>query len=400
MTVLATPLLEPAATVLDDRQRVVVQRVSDAERAHILALPSNDPLDAKLRARVLATGPELTAQPEAISATLRCNATTLDDVADRLAGGFDRIVLVGCGDSLAVMTAARSALEAAIGVPCEPRQSLEFAYYGRDLLSPRTAVLTLSSSGETTRTVEALMVAQGAKAYTVALTNAPASTLATEADVALLVQATRVGWPTQSSTAALALLLELSIRIAERRGLAVAAEWRAVLDALPGLMADTIAGLTPRIAAIAEAEIAAGVGTVLFAGAGPSLAAAVIGAAKVKECTQLHAAEIQTEEYHHYNSQKAGEPLFLTAPSGPVVPRSVDTGRDAHRWGGRLYVVTTAGETAFDELHPEALLTVPAVPEALSPLLTVLPSQLVGYQLGLAAYAAAERAAAGAAGQS
>lgn len=392
MTSLVSPLLDPAATALDERQRSVVQRVSDAERAHILALPSNDPLDAKLRARVLATGPELNAQPEAIIATLRCNTTTLDDVAARLSGNVDRVVLVGCGDSLAVMMAARVVLEMALRVPCEPRQSLEFAYYGAELLTPRTAVIALSSSGETTRTVEALMIAQGARTYTVTLTNAPESTLAREADVALLVQATRVGWPTQSSTAALALLLELAVRIAERRDLAVAPEWRGALDALPELMADTIARLTPQIAAIADAEIAAGVGTVLFAGAGPSLAAAVIGAAKVKECTQLHAAEIQTEEYHHYNSQKAGEPLFLTAPSGPVVPRSVDTGRDAHRWGGRLYVMTTTGETAFDELDPEALLTVPAVPEALSPLLTVLPAQLVGYQLGLAAYAAAERA--------
>ena len=93
-----------------------------------------------------------------------------------------------------------------------------------------------------------------------------------------------------------------------------------------------------------------GVQTVLFSGAGPNLASAIVGAAKVKECTTLHAVDIQIEEYHHYNSQKAGEPLFLLAPSGPSVPRAVDTGTDALRWGGRLYVVTTEGEHAFDDL--------------------------------------------------
>ena len=105
----------------------------------------------------------------------------------------------------------------------------------------------------------------------------------------------------------------------------------------------------------------------------------------------LHAQEIQVEEYHHYNSQKAGEPLFLLVPSGPSVPRAVDTGRDAHRWGGRLYVITSEGEAALDELRPDGLLRMPRVPEALSALLYVLPAQLVGYHLGLASYAAAQQ---------
>ena len=70
----ASPLLDPARSPLDPRQRAVVQRVSDAERAHILALPTNDPLDAKLRVRVEATGPELFGQPQAIRATLQLNA--------------------------------------------------------------------------------------------------------------------------------------------------------------------------------------------------------------------------------------------------------------------------------------------------------------------------------------
>jgi glucosamine--fructose-6-phosphate aminotransferase (isomerizing) len=128
----------------------------------------------------------------------------------------------------------------------------------------------------------------------------------------------------------------------------------------------------------------------LFVGGGPSYAAAVVGAAKVKECSPDHALAIQVEEYHHYNSQKAGEPLWLFAPSGPSVRRAVDTGREAHRFGGRLYVVTSVGETAFDEFSD--VLRLPIVPEALSPLLYFVPAQLVGYHLAMAKFAAAERA--------
>ncbi|MDT5175906.1 MAG: hypothetical protein QOJ95_104 [Mycobacterium sp.] len=400
MTVPASPLLDAGSSPLDERQRAVVQRVSDAERAHILALPSNDPLDAKLRFRVQATGPELFGQPAAIRATLFSNATTLDAIADRLAAGVRRVVLVGCGDSLAVMVAARQALESMLGVPCEPVQSLEFAYYQADLVDEATAVIALSSSGETTRTVEALLMAQHRGSYTVAITNTAGSTLQTEANISLKIEATRVGWPTQSSTAALALLLELAIRIGERRVSSAAAgtppvaalapALRAAFDVLPDTMAAVLDRIDPLIAEIAEAEVAAGVRHVLFSGAGPNLASAIVGAAKVKECTTLHATEIQVEEYHHYNSQKAGEPLFLVAPSGPSVPRAVDTGRDALRWGGRLYVVTTEGERAFDDSGGRVI-TLPPVPESLSPLLYLLPVQLVGYHLGLSSHAAAAR---------
>ena len=60
-------------------------------------------------------------------------------------------------------------------------------------------------------------MAQHRGSYTVALTNTAGSTLQSEADTSLKIEATRVGWPTQSSTAALALLLELAIRVGERR---------------------------------------------------------------------------------------------------------------------------------------------------------------------------------------
>lgn len=385
-----SPLLDPHSGLLDERQRRVVERVSTAERASILALPSDDPLDPKRRARVEATGPELFGQPAALRATLLRNGDVLDVIAERLLHDVRRVVLVGAGDSLAVMVAARSALEAMLGVPCEPMQSLEFAYYRSSLTDASTAVIALSSSGETTRTVEALLVAQQRGAYTVAVTNTAGSTLESEASTALRIEATRVGWPTQSSTAALALLLELAVRVGERRSVAGTQDLRIALDAMPDTMAGVLERIDPPVAGIAEREVAAP--TVLFSGGGPNVAAAIVGAAKVKECTPLRAAEIQVEEYHHYNSQKAGEPLFLLVPTGPSVPRAVDTGTDAHRWGGRLYVVTTEGERAFDALEPEALIELPAVPEVLSPLLYLLPAQLVGYHLGLVGFRRADAA--------
>jgi len=384
-----SPLLSPDSP-LDDRQRAVVARVTATERAGILALPTDDPLDGERRRRVQATHAEMTGQPTAVLSTWVDNAARVEDLADALVSArFDRVFLVGAGDSLAVMIAARRALELALGVPCEPVQSLEFAYYHGHLLTERSLVIALSSSGETTRTVEAALVAQHGGATTVAITNTPGSTLDIECRSTLLVTATRVGWPTQSSTAALALLLQLAVRINSARGTTAPGRTAADLAALPELMARVLEDSDATIAGIAAAESHRNM--YLFSAGGPTWPAAIVGAAKVKECTPDHALEIQVEEYHHYNSQKAGEPLFLFAPTGPTVPRALDTGRDARRFGGRLYVVTSRGEHRLDE-YANQTLYLPRIDEAFASLLYLLPAQMIGYHLGMAKFAAAEAA--------
>lgn len=384
---LDSPLLGPGSP-LDARQQAVVTRVSEAERASILTLPTDDPLDPERRRRVDATRGEMFGQPQAILNTWTRNVDSLDSISKRVAArSFDRIFLVGAGDSLAVMIAARLALELMTGVPCEPVQCLEFAYYQQHLVTDRSMVIALSSSGETTRTVEAVLVAQHAGAYTLALTNTPGSSIEQEATNSLIIEATRVGWPTQSSTSALALLLRLATTVGRRRGVAGAEELSTELADLPAAMTSVLEGVDSSIADIAAAEATRSM--YLFSAAGPNWAAAIVGAAKVKEATPDHAMEIQVEEYHHYNSQKPGEPLFLFAPSGPSVARAVYTGRDARRYGGTLYAVSTEGERAFDA-DANHVLEMPVVSEALSPLLYLVPAQMIGYHLGMAKFAIAQ----------
>ena len=375
------PSAVAASSPSDRRRRERLSALAAAEQAFVQDGAGDDPLDPKRRFRVEATRGEMFGQPAAIEQTLQRNRAALQALAGRLVGRFDRVLLAGAGDSLAVLVAARSALESALGVPCEPVQSLELAYYLAPLIGPGTAVLALSSSGETTRTVEAVMVARERGAYTVCLTNSAGSTLDREADASLLLVATRVGWPTQSSTAALALLYQLAVEVGPGDGTAAA------LAGLPAAMGAALERLDGPVADLAAREVASPM--VLFSAGGPTFGAAMIGAAKVKECTPGHALAVQVEEYHHYNSQKAGEPLFLLAPTGPSVARAVDTAREARRWGGRVHVVTTEGEDRFDGLA-DTVLRLPPIAEPLAPLLYVLPAQLVGYHLGMAGFAVAE----------
>jgi glucosamine--fructose-6-phosphate aminotransferase (isomerizing) len=384
---LDSPLLG-SKSPLDARQKAVVSRVSENERASILSLPTDDPLDPLRRHRVEATRDEMFGQPQAIYDTWARNEIDLDGIARRIVSrDVDRIFLVGAGDSLAVMVGVRLLLELMTGLPCEPVQAMDFAYYFQHLVNDRSMVVALSSSGETTKTVEAVLVAQHAGAYTLSLTNTPGSSIEQESENSLLVEASRVGWPTQSSSAALALLMRLATMVGVLRGAEGAAELARELADAPRVMSLVLDELDGPVAAIAMAEAARPM--YLFSAAGPTWAAAIIGAAKVKETTPDHAVGIQVEEYHHYNSQKPGEPLFLFAPTGPSVARAVYTGRDARRYGGSLYVVTTRGERAFDEDANQGL-EVPAISECLSPLLYVLPAQMIGYHLGMAKFQLAE----------
>jgi glutamine---fructose-6-phosphate transaminase (isomerizing) len=384
---LRSPLLAPG-TFLDARQRQVVESVCEVERNAARDLPSDAPLDPERRRRVVATHGEMIGQPDAVRATWTRNATALEELAERIVTrGIERAYLVGAGDSLAVMIAARLAAETGLGVPCEPIQSLEFAYYGAHNVSAQTLVIALSSSGETTRTVEAILVAQNAGALTVGLTNTPGSTLDRESERTLYVDATRVGWPTQSSTASLALLLRLVAMVGSLRAVAGAAPLLAELDTLPELMADTLDLSAGFAHDIAERETDGSM--YLFCAGGPNWASAVMGAAKVKECTPDHALAIQVEEYHHYNSQKTGEPLVVLAPAGPSHARACDTADEARRHGGHVYAVTSDNGAALGPLTA-SLLRLPDVPESLSPLLYVLPAQYTGYALAMAKFAAAE----------
>jgi glutamine---fructose-6-phosphate transaminase (isomerizing) len=384
-----TPLLAPDSP-LDAASRKLVEELFEKEARLMDALPTDDPLDEKRRRRVELTRVEILAQPQAIRATLAEEREVTKATAAAFAGrGIRRIVMTGCGDSLAVMIGARLFFEELLGIPVEPIQALDYAYYAHRTSGPDTLVITLSSSGTTTRTVEAMLIARSLGARTLALSNTPGSALMTQSDRGLLVRAERKGWPTQASTAALALLCQFALDWAgiEGRKPELVEVWQAALDQVPDLIAQAIETHEPAIKAIAEREADRAI--YLYAGGGPSYASALFGAAKVKECSPDQGIAIPLEEFHHYNSQKEGDPLFIIAPAGPSVCRARDTAFEGKRWRGQIYSIVTEGETMLDP-HSDMVLRLPAMPESLAPLVYSVPVQLFAYHVAMAKFRQAE----------
>jgi glucosamine--fructose-6-phosphate aminotransferase (isomerizing) len=377
----SSPLLGSESPLGTDARRVV-ERVHLAELAKAATLPTDDERDEKRRRRVGWTYEELLAQPAAITETLQAEGqAAAAAVQGLMTARTRRAYLVGCGDSLAVMVGMRSLLERLAGIPCEPMEALDFAYYYSDLCGPDTLVIALSSSGETARTVEAVLMAAARGAPTLALTNTADSTLVAVADHHLIVHATRRGWPTQASTAAMALIGQLAVefgRLAGRSEDAKTVEQE--IGQLGQLISDTIASQEPEIAAVARND--ASQSLFLYAGGGPAYACAMFGAAKMKECAPAHAIAIPLEEYHHYNSQKRNDPLMLFAPPGATTPRAVETAQSGRRAGGRVYAVVGAGESAFDG-EVDKTFRMPEVSEFLSPIVYAIPGQLFAYHVAL-----------------
>lgn len=384
-----SPLLRPEAN-LDEHSSQLIQRIYKEEMEKALNLPTDDPLDPKRKIRVDYTYEEIQSQPDKVAETLKDERASIQEAGHYLAAKtIDKIYMVGCGDSVASLQGARYFMEEVMGITCEAVQALDFVYYYNKAIDAKTLVILLSSSGATVRTVEAMLIARAKGAQTITLSNTPGSPLMVESTRGLRIHAQRKGWPTQSSTAAMAMVMQLGIDMAYARGYdkAKLEQFQKELDGIPNLMRAITADCDQQVQVIAKKL--AQKEMYLFTGGGPCYSSAFFGAAKIKEATPNHAMFIPLEEFHHYNSQKAGDPLVVIAPSGYCTPRAMDTVREGHRLGGTVYVVTTKGENEL-ELESDGAILLPPISEYFSCLCYSIPVQLFGYYVAMEKFRIAE----------
>jgi glucosamine--fructose-6-phosphate aminotransferase (isomerizing) len=273
-----------------------------------------------------------------------------------------------------------------LGVPAEAIQALEYAHYYYLPTDETCIVLAISSSGNTPRALEAVYRARESGAFTIGVTTSQPSAMTTETDASLVARAARGGWPTQTSTASMAAMILLAVRLAEARGTASAAECKAVQDGLAGLPEQVQQALERSDRRMAElGEELRNAPIQLFSGGGPALAAALFGAAKVKELCPVHAFGMPLEEYHHYRAQKPGDPLFLVAPGHNSARRELDTVLESERVGGRTIALVCEGNVALAG-HGSELLELPRVHSGMVGMAFAAPLHLYSYHLALAKF--------------
>jgi glutamine---fructose-6-phosphate transaminase (isomerizing) len=367
---------------MDDAQHPFADRLRS-----LRAEPSRDVAGDRARLRrVDLTRQEMFGQGAAIAATLAAEASALDALAARIrVRDFDYIAVAGCGDSWFAGMGVRHALETLTGRPCIAVQALDFAAYDHVGTGPRGLVVGLSAGGNTPAVMAALRMARTRGAMTVGLSNTGASPILKEFDGGLQVHATRRGWPTQSSTAAMALLVELGLRISspsQRQ-----AQIACALAQAPALADATLAQTDAAMAHIAG-EIADAT-TVFFAGAGPHYATACFGAAKLRELSPVHASAFPLEELHHYRLPKAGDPLIVVAPDAASRERALDTALVGAAEGARVYAFLSQSDRDI-ESYVAGTIHVPPVDPALAPLVHSPALHALAYHFALARDAAGQ----------
>jgi sugar/nucleoside kinase (ribokinase family)/fructoselysine-6-P-deglycase FrlB-like protein len=311
-------------------------------------------------------------------------ATTVDRLRE---SSIRRVVLVGCGDSSFACQAAALALNRHSGLQVRWEHALDFARYGVRYHARGTAVVVVSFSGKTGRTIEAAHQARAFGHLVIALTGAPDSPLAKAADCILSAEIPTFGVSPGTSTYTAMLVTLLTLAAELGANVAAGADEPATPDALgryakdlqrlPGLAEETL-----RLSegpAHAAAERLAGARMITFLGAGPNEASAKFGAAKIFEGAQQIALATNVEEWAHeqYFITRPGEPVVLVAPSGASSDRVAEILFE-------LNYIEALTVFVGDRAPPLPALLLPVaagIGEELSPVLASIPLSQIGVHL-------------------
>ena len=334
---------------------------------------------------------EIFEQPRAIADTLEGIDNIMPELfGDQAHGIFkqiDSVLILACGTSYYSGLTARYWLESIAGIPVNVEIASEYRY--RDSVpNPRTLVVTISQSGETADTLAALKHARSqGMAHTLTICNVGTSAMVRESALAYITRAgVEVGVAsTKAFTTQLVALFLLTLTLAQSRGRLSDAQESEHLKAMRHLPAalQSVLALEPSIAAWAEAF--ARKENALFLGRGLHYPIALEGALKLKEITYIHAEAYAAGELKHGPLALVTEemPVVTVAPNDALIEKLKSNMQEVRARGGQLYVFADAGSSiaSSEGVH---VIRLPEHYGVLSPILHVVPLQLLAYHTALA----------------
>jgi glucosamine 6-phosphate synthetase-like amidotransferase/phosphosugar isomerase protein len=315
-------------------------------------------------------------QPEVLAALAARADEFRDCGAAHLAPGIGGTVRgVGCGDGWFASVATAAAIGEGLGLPYAPDGALATAIYGLQRIGAADRVAAISMSGNVDRTVEAAQQAVAAGAKVLALCNGAGGRVAQVAHARIsldIVDAAPFLCGTSSYTATIAALLRLAEGAAARR-------LPAPLDDLPRLARDAIAAAEAALADVAFD----GVSGVRILSVGCNLGTAAYGAAKLVELCRTPSWSGDLEEFAHsqFWSMSARE-LVVLVSANPSFASYAAASAEALAGMG---VATIAIDTAAAAVPTAGRrVTLPELPEWLSPITHAIPLQVLAYALARA----------------
>ncbi len=295
-----------------------------------------------------------------------------------------RVFAFGCGDSHNASLTAQMAFQQWARLPMEALTALQFARYTTPWLQadrPRQPLaIGISVSGEVARTVEGIILAREAGAYTLGITCHADSRIVRAAHTALDVSVLDMDIPrVRTFVATQVALYMVALRLAEVRGAMGYRESRTIRDHFgraADITAATLEAINDTIRQLAQHL--KGRGPYVFVGGGPNLGSAMFGAAKILEAEGSHAQGQDLEEWVHLQRfvRQAKTPTFLLAPPGLGYSRAVEVARVMRQVDCYLVAVVEEGDQEIARLADVILPIRGTLPEALTPLIYSSPLEL------------------------
>ena len=337
---------------------------------------------------------EIHEQPRAIGDTIEAIADRgafvpelFGEQAAQVLEGIDAIQILACGTSYYAGLTARYWIEALCGIPCAVDIASEYRY--RDVVAnPNQLVVTISQSGETLDTMEALKYAKSlGHERTLSICNVPESAIPRASKMVFYTRAgAEIGVAsTKAFTTQLVALFALACTVAKLRGRLAETREAEMIEALrhlPGSVQHAL-NLEPQI--VAWSERFAPKQHALFLGRGVHYPIALEGALKLKEISYIHAEAYPAGELKHGPLALVDSemPVVVIAPKDSLLEKVKSNIQEVRARGGEMFVFADA-DSNFGESEGVHVIRTPRHVGILSPIVHAIPVQLLAYHAALA----------------
>jgi glucosamine--fructose-6-phosphate aminotransferase (isomerizing) len=336
---------------------------------------------------------EIHEQPKAIIDTYRGRMLPdqgiikMSGVDDYLAKflNTDRIIIIACGTSWHAGLVAEYLFEDMARIPVEVEYASEFRYRN-PIVTSKDVVIAISQSGETADTLAAIKLAKSKGAFVFGVCNVVGSSIARETHAGAYTHAgPEIGVAsTKAFTTQITVLSLIALKLAKEKGTLSTPAFQNYLRTLELIPAQIeqllkIDDKVKEIAAVYKDST-----NCLYLGRGFNFPVALEGALKLKEISYIHAEGYPAAEMKHGPIALIDEnmPIFVIATNKGHYEKVVSNIQEIKSRSGKIIAVVTEGDTQVKEIA-DHVIEIPETLEALTPLLTTIPFQLLSYHIAV-----------------
>lgn len=291
-----------------------------------------------------------------------------------------KIIIVACGTSWHSALIGKYLIEEIVKIPVEVDYASEFRYR-RPLVNSNHLLIAISQSGETADTLAALREAKKKGAMTLGIVNVVGSTITREVDSGIYLYAgPEIGVAsTKAFTSQVTALLLLALYLKQEKGEKLGTELLNNLKQLPNFAEKTLK-INQEIKKVADKF--KGINNFLYLGRGLNFPVALEGALKLKEISYIHAEGYPAAEIKHGPIALIDEkmPVVFIATKNDLSDKIISNMQEIKARGGRVVAVVDQDYQEINKLA-DYLIKVPVVDKFLSPIINVIPLQLLAYYI-------------------